>query len=152
MNEQAGNGTTGRFIFGVVSVARSEYMWMPRALVVVCVVALIIVSCLVGLYVAGILRRRGMFSQRDRNGMGGNIGQPVGYELGWQQAPRCPMETPVTYSCAATAPTWQYPAPNAYGAQQGYSGQPWAAQQHSYPPPYYPPGTVPKNVAPLYPV
>ncbi|KAL1479230.1 hypothetical protein MTO96_052024 [Rhipicephalus appendiculatus] len=39
-------------------------MWMPRALVVVCVVALIIVSCLVGLYVAGILRRRGMFSQR----------------------------------------------------------------------------------------
>ncbi|KAL3216495.1 hypothetical protein MRX96_033044 [Rhipicephalus microplus] len=131
MNAQAGNITSGSVIFGVVSVVRPEHMWMPRALLVVCVVALIIVSCL-----------------------GGNSGYPSGYEFGWQQAPRCTTSgTPVAYSCAAATPTWQYPAPNAYGAQQGYSGQPWAAQQHSYPPPYYPPGTAaPKNVAPLYPV
>nr|XP_037287747.1 uncharacterized protein LOC119180719 [Rhipicephalus microplus]XP_037288140.1 uncharacterized protein LOC119181069 [Rhipicephalus microplus] len=154
MNARGGNSTSGSVIFGVVSVVRPEHMWMPRALLVVCVVALIIVSCLVGLYVAGILRRRGMFSQRDPNGPGGNSGYPSGYEFGWQQAPRCTTSgTPVAYSCAAATPTWQYPAPNAYGAQQGYSGQPWAAQQHSYPPPYYPPGTAaPKNVAPLYPV
>ncbi|KAH6941325.1 hypothetical protein HPB50_016300 [Hyalomma asiaticum] len=134
-------------VFGVVSVVTSEYMWMPRALVVVCVIALIIVSCLVGLYVAGILRRRGMLPRGDRNVLGLGTGCPGGYEPGCQQVA---IGTPVAYYSAA--PTWQYPAPNTYGAQQGYSGQPWAAQQHGYPAYPYTQGTVPKQVGPLYPV
>lgn len=130
-------------------------MSMPRALVVVCVVALIIVSCLVGLYLAGILRRRGIFPRRDGNVLDASTGYPVVSEHGWPQAAQYATGTPVVYSSSAAVPlatTWQYPAPNAYGAQQGYSGQPWAPQHHGYPTPQYAPGTVPKNVAPLYPV
>ncbi|XP_070381625.1 uncharacterized protein [Dermacentor albipictus] len=130
-------------------------MGLSRALLVVCVVALIIVSCLVGLYVAGILRRRGIWPRRNGNVPGANTGYPGVSEPGWPQAAQYATGTPVVYSSCAAVPlatTRQYPAPNAYGAPQGYSGQPWTPQHQGYPTPQYAPGTVSKNVAPLYPV
>ncbi|KAK8763426.1 hypothetical protein V5799_033967 [Amblyomma americanum] len=128
-------------------------MSVKRVLLVVGVVALIIVSCLVGLYIAALLRRQGIFPRRNRNIQGADPSCPVYPEQCWPQAAQYPTPAPIAYGAPAAMPltsSWQYPAPSPYAAQQGpassYPGQPWTPQYSAYP------GQAPKNTGPLFPI
>lgn len=102
-------------------------MSLPKALLVTCVIAIVIVGCLFGLCIASLLRRHGIFPRKERPLQTMDPNYPSLQDgATWSQP-----TTAAPYLAGATVPPpipagWQYPQADAC-AVQGWCPSPHQA-------------------------